>query len=410
MNTLFLSLLYPPKRVEEIAGASKDGMQNQINSYQWAFVEGIRQNLEAGETLDILNALPVGAFPRAYRKLCLPSLREGNYVELGSLNLPGLKQFSRRRKAAREIRRWAEADPNHRQVLLYSLYLPYMQAVAKVKRQIPDLKAAVIITDLPNELGISSGRRGFLKQLEYAMGDRRVELCKVFDGFVLLTEQMAEVLPIQGKPQMVLEGLILPQPAPKTLTKEAKQAAPLRLHGDSPAVLYTGTLNAELGIGELLEAFEGLPDYELWLCGKGDLEAKVREACGKCKNIHYFGFVSHEDALALQEQADILINPRSQKGRFTRYSFPSKTLEYMRSGRPVLCYPLEGIPADYTPYLVYIRQEGSLGIQQAVRELLEGPKKKRLELGLQAQNYALTEKSAKRQCERLVQFLRSFSA
>ena len=247
--------------MEQVSHDSKDGLQNQINSYQWACIDGLRQNLAEGERLDILNALPVGIFPTKYRRLWLPSRRGGSFAELGSLNLPFFKQRARRRKAARAMVAWAKENPENRHILVYTLYLPYMQAVAKAKKRFGDLKASVIVTDLPNEMGISSGRRGLMKRLEYAMGDKRIRLCGAFDGFVLLTEPMAEALPIQGKPRMVLR-LILP---PKQVAGEGDQ----EVQAESlPVALYTGTLNRELGIGELLEAFQELPQCRLWLCGR----------------------------------------------------------------------------------------------------------------------------------------------
>ncbi|MEA5014480.1 MAG: glycosyltransferase [Candidatus Limiplasma sp.] len=420
MNLLFLTLLYPPKTLEQVSRDSKDGLQNQINSYQWAFVEGLRQNLGEGESLSILNSLPVGTFPGRYRKLLLPSWREKGFSELGSLNLPFFKQRARSRKAARAIVAWAKESPANRQVLLYSLYLPYMQAVAKAKKRFGDLKATVIVTDLPNELGISSGRRGMMKRLEYAMGDQRIQLCSAFDGFVLLTEPMAQALPIQGKPRMVIEGLILPRPQEgageraqeKGNPPESRGGKPSEAPGESsplPVVLYTGTLNRELGIGELLEAFTELPHCQLWLCGRGDMEEKARQAAQAFSNIRYFGFVSQGEALALQARADILVNPRSGKGVFTRYSFPSKTLEYMRSGKPVLSYPLEGIPREYDPYLVYIRGEGAGGIREAVQGLLAMPRAQRENLGQAAQAYVLARKNPKVQCQKLLGFLRGLS-
>lgn len=60
-------------------------------------------------------------------------------------------------------------------VLLYTMYLPYLQAVERVRRRYPDLKACVIVTDLPNELGLASGRKGLLRQIEYKRGRRSME-------------------------------------------------------------------------------------------------------------------------------------------------------------------------------------------------------------------------------------------
>ena len=109
----------------------------------------------------------------------------------------------------------------------------------------------------------------------------------------------------------------------------------------------------------------------------------MRRSAEKHPNIRYFGFVSQEEALSLQGRAATLINPRSPEGLYTRYSFPSKTLEYLRSGRPTLCYALEGIPEEYGQYLIYIQQSGADGIRQAVQEWLQKPAAEREARGTQ---------------------------
>lgn len=397
MNMLLMSLMYPDDMIEDVARNARDGMQNQINSYQRALVKGLTECLGPGEGLDIVNCLPVGVFPTHYRRLILRSgMHQPRMQELGGLNLPWVKQRGRFRRAARALTEWAGRDGENRTVLLYTLYLPYMQAIAAAKRKYPDLRACVIVTDLPNELGISSGRRGLLKRVEYAMGDQRIELCKAFDGFVLLTQAMAEALPIEGKRQMVLEGLIEDAPEPPAESAD----------GRKPAVLYTGTLNRELGIGELLEAFGRMPEYELWLCGRGDMEREAQLASRRYAHIHYFGFVPQAESLRLQARASLLINPRSPMGVYTRYSFPSKTLEYMRSGKPVLCYRLEGIPQEYDPFLYYIKREGAEGICEAVRETLSLSSSVLAERGQAARRYVLEQKNPKVQCGRVIRFLR----
>ena len=83
MNILFLTLLYPEETKVQTAAASRDGLQNQIDNYQRAFVRGIRENLRKGESLELVNSLPVGIFPLRYRKLWLRGgRRNGNIREL----------------------------------------------------------------------------------------------------------------------------------------------------------------------------------------------------------------------------------------------------------------------------------------------------------------------------------------
>ncbi len=401
MNTLFLTLLYHPSDAAEVSRRSRDGLQNQINTYQWAFVDGLKQNLAEGETLSIINALPVGVYPLAYRRLWLRGkIRdEGLFCELASLNLPWFKQRMRAYAAYRAMLRWVMASPQNRNILVYSLYLPYMQAVALIRRRFPDVRATVIVTDLPNELGIASGRRGLLKRIEYRMGAKRTALCRAFEGFVLLAAPMAEALPIAGKACMVLEGLVSDPPI------DADEA-PALPSDDRPAVLYTGTLNRELGIDILLDAFAGYEGAQLWLCGRGDMQRDVAEAAARNPHIHDFGFVPQRTALALQARAAALINPRTAQGVFTRYSFPSKTLEYMRSGTPVLCCKLEGIPDAYDPYLTYITPQTAEGIRAAVQALLAVPEQERRAMGERTRDFVLREKNAQAQCARLTSFMR----
>ncbi len=399
MNTLFMSLAYHPEEIKTVAKYSRDGLQNQIDAYQWAFIEGLQKNLKTDEALTILNALPVGVFPLHYRKLWLARKQFApNFTQIASLNLPWCKQKMRTHFAKRELLRWIRSSPNNRSILLYSLYMPFMQAVQEVKKQYPDVKASVIITDLPNELGIASGRTGLLKRIEYKIGTQRIALCNVFDGFILLTEPMKEALPVGEKPWMVLEGLVSQENVPE---------ASISLPQDSrPAVLYTGTLNRELGIDILLDAFTNLKDMQLWLCGKGDMQNEIEQIDKASNNIHYFGLVSRAEAQALQSKATALINPRTAQGVFTRYSFPSKTMEYMKSGRPVLCCKLEGIPDEYDAYLRYIYPQSAEGIRQAVTELLSLPEEELVSIGEKARSFVLSNKNSTVQCAKLLEFMR----
>ena len=51
MNVLMLSLMYPEDMKTQVARDARDKLQNQINSYQRAFVEGIKANLLPDERL-----------------------------------------------------------------------------------------------------------------------------------------------------------------------------------------------------------------------------------------------------------------------------------------------------------------------------------------------------------------------
>jgi len=78
----------------------------------------------------------------------------------------------------------------------------------------------------------------------------------------------------------------------------------------------------------------------------------------------------------------------------------------MRSGKPVICYKLDGIPADYDPYLQYIPAAGAEGIRQAVESLRALSDEQRNAMGEAARRYILTQKNPAAQCRKLVEWLR----
>ena len=51
------------------------------------------------------------------------------------------------------------------------------------------------------------------------------------------------------------------------------------------------------------------------------------------------------------------MNPRFTGAEYTLYSFPSKNIEYMVSGTPVITTRLAGIPDDYYPYVFVFEEE-----------------------------------------------------
>lgn len=405
MKLLFLTLLYPPALREEALRLSKDGLQSQADGLQQALLRGLSAQ---GADVQVVNSLPVGAFPRPYPRLWLPGRRlDERTLELGCVNLPLLKQRMRYRRARRALAQWYRQSDDHRNVLVYSLYLPYLRAVMAEKRRHPDLRAHLIITDLPNGLGISSGRTGLQKRLEARWGSQSLALCAGFDSFALLTRAMADVLPIGDKPYAIVEG-VAPTEEPVAEPESLREPIRLALETSRPAVLYTGTLNREFQLDLLLEAFvhPTLANVELWLCGHGDMEAEIQSVCRVSENVRYFGFVPREEARLLQQHAAALINPRSPKSEFTRYSFPSKTLEYLLSGRPVLCCKLPGIPNEYDAYLNYVRDCTAAGIREAVLRLLALPQARREEIGRRGRAFVLEKKNERAQAEKLLSLLR----
>ena len=338
---LFLGPLYPPERENEIKNNSKINASNAPNVFQWNLLNGLSELL--GDDLKVVNVLPVGTWPKFYRMRYLDD-RDWQYhnvhgQEIGCINLPFIKQYQRFRKVKRLLKRGAQGKS---EILIYSAYMPFLKAAFKLPT---DVKITMIVTDLPEFYDLAKTTR--LKKMLRSTQNRMIyKYLERVDRFVVLTDQMYEPLHIGNRPWLRMEGIC---------DINENQTAPALT--DTKAILYTGTLNYQYGIKDLVRAFEliDVENTELWICGSGEAENEIKNIAQKDSRIKFFGYCTQTEVTELRSKAAVLVNPRSDKGEYTKYSFPSKTMEYMASGKPVVMYKLAGIPDEYDEYLNYVQ-------------------------------------------------------
>nr|WP_306287553.1 glycosyltransferase [Pseudoalteromonas sp. WY3] len=177
--------------------------------------------------------------------------------------------------------------------------------------------------------------------------------------------------------------------------------------------LYTGALESRYGIDVLVDWFKDdnfLPGWSLVLCGTGGLDAVISKlAKSKPKRVVFLGQVKRNIALELQKHADILVNPRSPIDAYTAYSFPSKTLEYMASGTPIVMHKLDGIPSEYFDYMYLPKSVTHAALKETLLEVASLSNQSRFDFGQKAKNFILFNKSPESQGKRLLNFLISIS-
>lgn len=89
----------------------------------------------------------------------------------------------------------------------------------------------------------------------------------------------------------------------------------------------------------------------------------------------------------------MLVNPRQNNEEFTKYSFPSKNMEYLLTGRPVIAYKLDGIPDEYDNYFYYVEDDSIDSFTRKIEEVLLMDEETRSEFGDRARSYVLNEKN-----------------
>ena len=104
------------------------------------------------------------------------------------------------------------------------------------------------------------------------------------------------------------------------------------------------------------------------------------------------------------------MNPRPSRESFCKYSFPSKTIEYMASGTPVLMTRLPGVPKEYFDYVYAIEEETADGICRSLIEIFGQSEAQRARFGAAARDFVKTNKSCAAQCGRILDFLDTLTA
>jgi len=161
------------------------------------------------------------------------------------------------------------------------------------------------------------------------------------------------------------------------------------------ALLFCGTLNNENGLQFLLEAFNKLKnlEIELWISGRGPLQAQVELVAAQNPRLRFIGFIERQELLKTMRRCLILVNPRQPSLAEHRYNFPSKILEYMASGRPVISLASSDIGQEYGNYLILLKEETPEAFAELIDDTLKRPPEELDELGRKGREYVMSQKN-----------------
>lgn len=387
MKILFLGTLYPHEREQEFMQKSRM-FDFPGNALQWSLIEGF------GQLVD-LQIVTAPSSLRYQGLKCAGSTFSHNDgvttdYSVDFIDIRVLKQLISARNISKII------DNQYYDVIfIYSINANLLRPAYQYKKKHPNVKIVEIITDLPMLMSSSTSIiYRTLKRMEVIADTKYM---KAVDGFILLAPEMKKKLPIENKPWIQVEGIFNPKDKVKDSISKA----------EGKVVLYTGNLDARYGIMDLLNAFSltADPSYRLWICGSGDSVEAIHNCEKRDNRIRFLGSVPRCEALKLQKQATLLVNPRHSNEEYTKYSFPSKTMEYMASGTPTLMSRLKSLPDDYIPHLLFFDDENVEGMSKKLDEILSKPSDLLAKFGNQAAEFIMNSKTSIHQVKRIVDFI-----
>lgn len=398
MKILYIGTVSENNEYEKILRESRVKASAAPQAFETAFIKGLIENGVDAKDVDFLSCPMIAAFPGSRiirwgaKRQKLLDIYDTTWIP--TVNIQGLKMISQAKSSEKFIRKWFEDNASYEEkcVLMYSLYRPIAQNVIKLCREY-GCKCFSFVPDLPKHMYLN--KKGFKAHLANLYVKKAVAIQGEFDGYIYLTEAMRDEIAPE-KPYIIIEGIADDTNIQYSQTDCANNV-----------IMYAGAISRRYGFQNLIEAFSMLEgDYELHIYGYGDYSSELVKYAKKDKRIKYFGRQPRAKILEKERQAALLVNVRNPDDEFTKYSFPSKTMEYMLSGTPLLTSRLPGIPKIYFDYCLSIENNEPESIKKAIEDFFALDKEKRDHLGVSARDFIASQKNHKVQAVKVLNFLK----
>jgi glycosyltransferase involved in cell wall biosynthesis len=393
---LYVSCLCSPNVLEYLFCTASHKPALSAQKFHRLLVEGFAMHKESC-IVETLSVIPITSVSHKKRFWRLPSELVGNikYNYIPTINLPVVKNMLVFIGAFFKAISWALRGGRKDKVVICDVLNVSISAAALLACKLTGTKAIAIVTDLPNLMVGCARDTGLRRGLHNKLTSM---LMSNYDGYILLTEQMNQVVNIHSKPYLIMEGLV-----------DINMAAADNLFEDKfpeKIVIYAGGIYEKYGVKKLVDAFMLLQgdDLRLHVYGPGEMAKDMPDYMKADKRIIYYGIVPNKEVVRKLSEATLLINPRSSVEELAKYSFPSKNMEYMVSGTPLLTTPLPGMPQEYYPFVYVFNDETVEGFQQTLKVLLATPKEELHEFGQRAKEFVLRYKNNRVQAERILCF------
>jgi len=339
-----------------LSGAMKDGDFNEYaknaifkpNPSNQNFHRRLIKALSLKAQIEAVSLRPFarGMFP--YRSIISSAAREGDVSFSYLADATGWfhRLFIRPRLMRKAIETIVEQNADKDVVFLVDSLKFSLARIALSVARSKGIKVYAIVTDNPRMLSDASAP--YIRAIESLYGR--------YDGFLTLSKGLNDYANRARKPSYLFEGLVEKTPPSEALEK-------------GKYFFFGGALYERYGIKNLIAAFKNVKtDCELIIAGHGPLSDFVAAAHNGDPRIRYIGLLNHDDLANYQSHATLNINPRPFDDELDKYSVPSKVLEYLASGVPLLSTIHTSLHAQYCGEAIWIK-DGSISSLSKAMEL-----------------------------------------
>ena len=396
MKVLYISPLSSSRLIDEIFRKTNLNPGFAVQKFSRLLVRGLGQN-----QIDV-TAFSIPPITKQYTKKTWVNLKNETedgvtYKYMPFVNFPIIKHIWVFMYSFFAVLRWGMKAGDNKAIICDVLCISSSMG-SLLASKLCGIKSVAVVTDIYDQMvgHKVSGLKAVVKKLAGYLNRKYV---RSFTHYVLLTEAMSGLVNPKGRPYMVMEALCDEALANETIPDVGK-AFP-------KVIMYAGGLEEKYGLKMLVEAFKiiGRDDIELHLYGSGSYVTELIEDVKRDDRIKYWGVKPNEEIVEAEYKASLLVNPRFTTEEFTKYSFPSKNMEYMVSGTPLLTTKLPGMPEEYYPFVYLINEESIEGFAIAIENTINQTSRSLREKGEAARDYVLGKKNNVIQASRIINLI-----
>lgn len=398
MNILYISALSSKKLIEQLHVQSGKDPGFAVQKFNRLVVHGLVSN---NSKVTVLSAPPIGRHNSSKVFWCKSEESEDGitYRYLFFINFPIIRQVCLTLGAFFRTLFWCFGKPKSERAIVCDVLNAGLCASAILACKLTKTTIVGIMTDMPG-LMVRFGDDQKMPLITRLATKLMMWSFDNYDKFVFLTESM-NVVNKNNKPYIIMEGL---SDSEMALRRKVNKRDGLR------TIMYAGGLHERYGLKKLTEAFMSIhgENLRLKLYGSGPFVEDLKNRyCQEDSRVIYMGVAGNAEVVEAELSSSLLVNPRPSDEEFTKYSFPSKNIEYMASGTPLLTTKLPGMPSEYYPYVYLIEDETTEGYAVAIKQAISLPDADLLQKGYQAKSFIIENKNNYEQAKRILQLILS---
>lgn len=360
--------------------------KSSLNPSNQNFHNKMIRSLALTNNVEVISVRPFSRRNCTVKKLEASTREDGNIVwnYLEIKNLPFVRDIYNA-KQARKIMR--SLDLNYAVIVTDTINPRVMTLALKMGKEF-NLPVVGMCTDSPSN--ISGTRKSYTLYI--------LNTAHKLNGYIALTPGLNDLFNVDERPNLIIEGVI-ENDLPRATKNEM---------GDY--FFFGGALMKRYGIYELIDAFKALnrPDLKLLVCGHHANETELKYAMGDAQNIVYLKTLPVCEVLKYEMNAIANINPRPYSEDLDRFSVPSKTIEYLSSGRPTISVKNTRLQKDFSELAIWSKSSNEEDLLAAMKCVLELSENDKIELGEKARTKALALYSLSTINKLLTKFLDQF--